>query len=166
MYRFLTTTLRADRCAVMRCTSGLRFASTVGGNGGLPFTNASMELLADARGLAHDHGHVSLTPLHIGTKLVEGPSSDLTTAVLKKVGADSTRLRNLLHANLSRLPRQRPPPPLVSIVSDRRALPRVAQHAQRGKRHTPPAATNRPSPHPHHAARIPCSNPTARRSTC
>ncbi|RMH27118.1 MAG: AAA family ATPase [Planctomycetota bacterium] len=67
------------------------------------FTTLAQQALADAQSLAAGRSHGELTPLHLLSALIaeEGATP---VSILSKVGADAARLRQVIDAELSRLP--------------------------------------------------------------
>jgi ATP-dependent Clp protease ATP-binding subunit ClpB len=87
------------------------------------FTLKAQEALATAQQIAMAKSHTVLSPLHLLSALC-ADDSGLVAMVLKKIGADISRLRNMVESELGRLPQGQsssqimPDPALNQIVLD------------------------------------------------
>ena len=90
------------------------------------FTLKAQEALATAQQLVMARSHTVLTPLHLLAALC-GDDQGLTVGILKKIGANPGRIREMTEAELNRLPRGNAP---GSQLMPDPALSRVVLDAQ------------------------------------
>jgi len=76
-------------------------------------TTKTIEAINGANQLAQSHGHVELSPVHLGVILFQD-TEGLAPRVTKKAECDPTRIEKELTRDMKSLPSQKPPPPTVS----------------------------------------------------
>lgn len=87
------------------------------------FTLKAQEALATAQQIAMAKSHTVLSPLHLLSALC-GDSAGFAVAILKKVGANVSRIRSMAESELGRLPQGKisgphiPDPALGQVVLD------------------------------------------------
>ncbi len=67
------------------------------------FTTLAQEALANAQSSAISSQHSEISPLHVLASLVEDPQS-VAASIVQRVGVDPKRLREVVHAEMKRLP--------------------------------------------------------------
>ena len=68
------------------------------------FTIKAQEAVQRAQSLALDHGHPSIDPLHLLAALVT-ESDGIVRPILDNIGVDVSRLNNIIHSEIARLPK-------------------------------------------------------------
>ncbi len=94
------------------------------------FTDKALRAIQDAQQVARDHSHVQMSPVHLAAALL-ADKDGLLRQVVSKCSVDEQKLERAISKQLVRLPRQEPPPEVISPKNSFYTLLKDAQQCQK-----------------------------------
>eukprot|EP01116_Phalansterium_solitarium_P002448 TRINITY_DN1247_c0_g1_i1.p1 TRINITY_DN1247_c0_g1~~TRINITY_DN1247_c0_g1_i1.p1 ORF type:complete len:462 (+),score=147.25 TRINITY_DN1247_c0_g1_i1:98-1483(+) len=94
------------------------------------WTEKTQQAIANASTLAHEHGHVQLSPVHVAAAIFQDPDG-LGQRILQKIGADTKKVERALSRVVIKQPSQYPAPEQPGLSNSLAKAVRTAQDLQK-----------------------------------